>query len=390
VILYFLALAFGIHIVLVNLGIGFSTVIPFLKRAGEKSGNKLYLDTSRQLMNFYAAVYALAGVFGTAFTVFLLSFYPAFIGLAGHLTFVPFGLAILAIVIHFFAIIAYWYGWEKWSSGTHFFIGIILLVSAYLIPLGFRAVSAFLNIPAGLELSPKPHLNVAAALLNPTYLPLYIKSITAALAAGFFTIASAYMIKYVKGDREAVEVVKKFASPATITFILAVIFGLIYAETLALYSNYKFVNAFGFLIGVEAQYDFSWIFIIKVVMMILQAAAIYELLKLRKGEEVKGKMIMLAGPAALITVFAGEMLNSFSQYPYFVAKLGEPGFASAIPEPLRTFLAERLNLELANPLASSTDLYLITLLFLVPLLISAAVFLYILLLGKERTLPAET
>ena len=86
-ILYFLALVFGLHIVMVNLGIAFSTVIPILKRKGEKENNEIYLRTSKQLMNFYAATYGLAGVFGTAFTVFLLSFYPSFIGLAGHLTF---------------------------------------------------------------------------------------------------------------------------------------------------------------------------------------------------------------------------------------------------------------------------------------------------------------
>ncbi len=109
-------------------------------------------------MKFYAATYGLAGVFGTAFTVFLLSFYPAFIGLAGHLTFVPFGLAVMAIVIHFFTISAYWYGWDRWNGNTHFLLGLILLISVYIIPLGFRAISAFLNVPQGLELIPKPHL----------------------------------------------------------------------------------------------------------------------------------------------------------------------------------------------------------------------------------------
>ncbi len=198
-ILYFLALVFGLHIAMVNLGIALSTVIPLLKRNGEKSGKELYVRTARELMNFYAATYALAGVFGTAFTVFLLSFYPGFIGLASHIAFVPFGIAILAIAAHFFAISAYWYGWDRFSSNVHFAIGILLLATAYVIPLGFRAVSAFLNIPTGLQFEPKLHLDVFAALTNPTFLPLYAKSITAALAAGFFTISSAYALRYVKG-----------------------------------------------------------------------------------------------------------------------------------------------------------------------------------------------
>lgn len=276
-ILYFMALVFGLHIVMVNLGIAFSTTIPLLKRKGEKENNELYLKTSKQLMNFYAATYALAGVFGTAFTVFLLSFYPAFIGLAGHLTFVPLGLAVLAIAIHFFAITAYWYGWDRWSRNTHFLIGLILLVSVYMIPVGFRAVSAFLNMPQGLELAPKPHLNVIAALLNPTFLPLYLKSVTAALAAGFFTISSAYMLRYLRGEKEAIKIVDRFMPLAAITFVATVILGIIYAETLNVFVNYKFVNAFGILIGAKASYDFSWLFIIKLVMFAVQIFAIIAL-----------------------------------------------------------------------------------------------------------------
>ncbi len=391
-ILYFLALVFGIHITMVNLGIAFSTVIPFMKRKGEKENDELYIKTSKQLMRFYAATYALAGVFGTAFTVFLLTFYPAFIGLAGNLTFVPFGLAVMAIVIHFFAITAYWYGWDRWSSKTQFFIGLILLISVYIIPLGFRAISAFLNMPQGLELTPKPHLNVVAALLNPTFLPLYLKSVTASLTVGFFTISSAYMLRYMRGEKEAIRIVSRFMPLAAITFVATIVLGIIYAETLNVFVHYKFVNAFGVLIGAKAKYDFSWLFIIKLVMFAAQITAIIVFLKM--GKELRptgfGKSIVVAGPASLIAVFAGEMLNSFSQYPYFVAKLADKNFVSGIPEPLKTFLVERLNLELFNPLAASSELYLITLAFMVPLLISASFLLYMLLFGRDVVeIPAE-
>jgi cytochrome d ubiquinol oxidase subunit I len=388
-ILHFLALAFGLHIVMVNLGIAFSTVIPLLKREGERKKDELYLRTSRQLMNFYAATYALAGVFGTAFTVFLLSFYPAFIGLAGHLTLVPFGVAVLAIAIHFLAITAYWYGWDRWNRDTHFLIGLVLLISVYIIPLGFRTVSAFLNVPQGLELTPKPHLDFMAALLNPTFLPLYLKSLTAALAAGFFTISSAYTLRYLRGERDALRIVEKFMPLAAITFAITIVLGIIYAETLAIFVNYKFVNAFGILIGTRAEHDFSWIFVIKLIMFAVQVMAVLAFLRMRSiGFELKnwfGRAIISAGPASLIAVFAGEMLNSFSQYPYFVAKLGDHDFVASLPEGLRTFLAERLSLELSNPLATSPDLFLITILFLVPLLASATFLLYILLFGREET-----
>ncbi len=40
-ILYFLALVFGLHITMVNLGIAFSTIPP-MKRKGEKEKDELY------------------------------------------------------------------------------------------------------------------------------------------------------------------------------------------------------------------------------------------------------------------------------------------------------------------------------------------------------------
>ncbi len=372
-ILYFLAFVFGLHIVLVNLGIALSTSIPILKRLGEKRRNPLYVSTARELMGFYAATYALAGVFGTAFTVFLLSFYPGFIGLAGHIAFVPFAIAILAIAAHFLAISTYWYGWDRFSSGTHFLIGLVLLSTAYIIPLGFRAVSAFLNLPSGLEIEPKLHLDVVKALANPTFLPLYLKSVTAALAAGFLTISSAYAVRYGRGDSKAVEVVSKFMKPSAILLTLTILFGIIYAETLRVYVPYKFSNALCMFAG-KCEYDYSWLFAIKLALIAVQIFAIYSFF-VRKSV----KPVIAAGPAALTAIFAGEMLNSFSQYPYFVAKLSDENFVSSIPEPVRSMLAERLNLELANPLAASGDIYALTIAFLAPLTVAAIFFIYLVL-----------
>ena len=88
-IVVILSLALGLHIALVNLDIGLATLIPIMKRVGERREDEFLVRRAKSLMRYYAMTYAVAGVFGTAFTVALLAFYPAFIGLAGHLTWVP-------------------------------------------------------------------------------------------------------------------------------------------------------------------------------------------------------------------------------------------------------------------------------------------------------------
>jgi cytochrome d ubiquinol oxidase subunit I len=380
--IFFLALVFGLHVAMVNLGMTLSTVVPLFKRKAEIRKDSAMLNVSKELMRFYGATYAIAGVFGTAFTVFLLSFYPGFIGLAGHLTFVPFGIAILAIAIHFLAIALYWYGWDRFSSNTHYVVGLILLISVYLIPLGFRAISAFLNVPYGLELQPKLHLNVLAALANPTLLPLYLKSVTAALTAGTLTISSAYMFRYLKtGDEASIRVVHKFMPYAAVLMAVTLILGAIYAGTLYEFANYKFRNAF----GIDAEYNYSWLFAIKAVLIIVQIAAIaVYFTKIKKNDFSMAKLVVVAGPAALAAVFAGELLNSLSQYPYLVAALGDPAFVASIPEPARSMLANVLDLSKVSPLATEQSLYIITLVFLVPLLASMVFFLYLLLFASEK------
>ncbi|ALL01312.1 cytochrome bd-type quinol oxidase, subunit 1 [Pyrodictium delaneyi] len=330
----FLAFTFGIHVVMVNLGIGLAWLVPYFKMRAER-GEREFEDVARTLMRFYAATYGVAGVFGTAFTVFLLSYYPGFLGVAGNITLIPFGLSILAIALHFFSITAYWYGWGRWSRPVHNLIGLLLGVSALLIPLGFRVVFAFLNIPAGLGYDPaegKLYLDVGAALAkNPTFLPLYLKSIVAAFTATFMAVAGAYAYKaFFRAESEeerriALRVATMLAKPAIAGLVAMVLLGLWYAISLQ-NIPYKFNNVFadlGWNVGNgKAYYSVSWLFLLKMMLLAVQFAALaYALPALTKGslDTSRAKLLLYGGLAALATIAAGEYVNAFSQYPFFIA-----------------------------------------------------------------------
>lgn len=330
----FLAIMFGAHIVMVNLGIGLAWLVPYLKWRADR-GEKELEGPARELMKFYAATYGVAGVFGTAYTVFLLSYYPKFLGLAGHITLIPFGIAILAIILHFFSIAAFWYGWDRWSRAAHHFIGLLLGISALLIPLGFRAVFAFLNIPAGLGYDPvhnKFYLDVGAALTkNPTYWPLYLKSIAAAFAATLSVVAGAYAYKAffrAKSEEErraALRVARMTATPAIIALVITALFGVWYAVSLQ-NVPYKFNNVFASLGWKTADgkvyYNMSWLFVLKMVFASIQLIALAVAIPaLAAGRMSPGKarFLLLGGILGLLTILAGEYLNAFSQYPFFIA-----------------------------------------------------------------------
>ncbi|BES81561.1 cytochrome ubiquinol oxidase subunit I [Pyrodictium abyssi] len=436
----FLAFVFGLHIVMVNLGIGLAWLVPYFKRRADQ-GEREFEDVAKTLMRFYAATYGVAGVFGTAFTVFLLSYYPKFLGVAGNITLIPFGLSILAIALHFFAITAYWYGWDRWSRPVHNLIGLLLGVSALLIPLGFRAVFAFLNIPAGLGFDSaegKLYLDVVAALTkNPTFWPLYLKSIAAAFTATFMAVAGAYAYKaFFRAESEeekrtALRVASMLAKPALVLLLVTAALGFWYAISLQ-NVPYKFNNVFaglGWSVGSgEAYYSVSWLFLLKMLLFLVQLAAmVYALPALAKGslDAGKAKLLLYGGLAALATIAVGEYVNAFSQYPFFIAVWPDvlagnvpvealPSFGISIPaEALPAVvsavnsvvllegsgkaaailsemgIAKYFNLnEVVNRIAVDAGVVALTLVFVAALMIGVVYLLYILLFPPRKQVAA--
>ena len=397
---FWLALTFGLHIVMVNLGIFLALFVPYLKMKADKQNDKALDAVAYKLMRFYAATYGLAGVFATAYTVFLLSFYPNFLGLAGHLTLIPFGIAILMIVLHFFSITGFYYGWYRWSRSVHYFFGFTLALSSLLIPFGFRAVFAFLNIPVGLKLDGgKLSLDVAEALTNPTFWPLYFKSIVGAVTAGAIAVLGGLAWSYYKSNDEAYKkaIEKTVPTLATISLaglVLMLFLGFWYAISLQ-NIPYKFNNVFaslGWKVGDGvAHYNVAWVFVLKMLFYAFQLYVIFTAYYHLKSGTIpagKEKLLLAAGFAALATVMLGEYLNAFSQYPYFIACLGSP---EACPDTIKQLdpatlqrLATILDLRNYNDLATVGAVQALTTGFMVFLLASAFYFLYVLLVKEEK------
>ncbi len=241
-----------------------------------------------------------------------------------------------------------------------------MMVSAILIPLGFRAVFGFLNVPMRLELQPKIHLDAIKALANPTFLVLYPKSIFASYALTFTILAGVFAYRAGRGDGRAELYAGKFAKLGLAFLVLTAVLGAVYAETLRIFAPYKFDNAFGMLLGINAKYDVSWMLLLKIAFVSIQFAAIVYFLKSRGVRSAE-----VAGAAGIGAVFIGEMLNAFSQYPLLIANV------SGLPPAVVKSLEGILNMAKPNPLTTMSSLYAITLAFLIPLLICFGVLIYL-------------
>ncbi len=405
VTVFWLALTFGVHIAMVNLGIFLALFVPYFKWKADKAGDAGLDKVAYKMMRFYAATYAVAGVFGTAYTVFLLSYYPDFIGLAGHITLIPFGIAILMIALHFFSIATFYYGWYKWERSVHHTIGVLLAISALLIPFGFRAVFAFLNVPEGLYLKPDGTLglDVGAALANPTFLPLYLKSIVAAVTAGAIAVIGGLAYSYARSDDEEYKrgvehVVKTLAPVAAGGLILMFILGLWYALSLRVVP-YKFNNIFASLgwsvAGGKAEYNVAWVFVLKMILYLAQVYVVFTAYKLLSRGEIpvdRAKTLLATGFIALATIVLGEYLNAFSQYPYFIACLGSPehcDLLKKLPPDAVKQLAPILDLRQYNELATIGPVTGLTVAFMIFLIAVAVYFFYAVFLKPEQAAPQE-
>jgi len=304
------------------------------------------------------------------------------------------------IVLHFFSIATYYYGWYRWSRGVHYTIGFLLALSAILIPLGFRAVFAFLNIPVGLYFEGgKPTLHVTEALGNPTLLPLYLKSLIASITAGSLAIAGGLAYSYHKSNDEAYKraiekVLKQLAPVGLIGLVLMFFLGLWYALAIK-QIPYKFNNIFaslGWKTGDGAvHYNVAWLFVLKMILYIFQLVVIVSVYKYMKTGAMpfgKARLLLYGGLAALITVMLGEWLNAFSQYPFFIACLGSPqpctDILARIPKDQLPALAQILSLEHTNKLALISGVKMLTNLFMVFLLASVVYFFYAYFFKQEK------
>ncbi len=373
-----ISVTFGFHIALVNLDIALATIIVLMKWIGDSRRDDFMKARARTLMRYYASTYAVAGVFGTAFTVVLLSFYPSFLGLAGNIAWAPFSIAILMIVLRFLSIAGYWYLWDRVSSLAHMIVGAAMAVSGFLIPFGFRAVFAFLNAPYGLELSPKPHLDLIKALSNPTFAPLYIKSVLGAMAVGSMVLVAAYSWRYLttlENEDRYLDLIKNLSESGLVFLVLSILAGGWYSMSLFTASPYKFYNVFGSMMGVKPEHDLSGMFYVKMMVVAAQLLLLlYIFMEVRKSRlsERKARYALALAPLALAGVVCSELLNMYSQLPYFVAR---PDLVKKLPE----LMAQALMTTNVNSLANLPSLFLITTALLVPLIAAVLLLFYLIL-----------
>lgn len=239
-----LSWAFDVHLPLVYTVLGILWTTPFIEYIGWKRNDSRYLELNKVLLNYLIAVYAIGGVFGTIVTVFLAGLMPVFTNLAGVVLWPVWATAIIAGVIITIPVIGLYYRtYSRWSHRNHAILGVLLAISATIIPLMFRLVFAYTAYPAGTYITPDPSsiigfdlsVNVYQAVQNPLYLPLFASTMSAALAFTGLMMLFGFSLRYrgLPHQDLGISIGKK----------LALVFGLLYAAFTSVYLYEVYLNS---------------------------------------------------------------------------------------------------------------------------------------------------
>jgi cytochrome d ubiquinol oxidase subunit I len=261
-----------------------------------------------------------SGVWGTIITVVLAGFFPTLMATATDIIFLPILIALTSILIRIPTIALFWYTWGKIRPGLHTLVGLVMAVSGFGVPFGFRYIFAELTYPYALVMAMQGMKDVAriAVFFNPLYPWLLLHTWFGALSIGGFLVASFFTIK---GNVNV-----KFAWIGLWhgVLFLAVqgVLGPTYLFNLSFRAPLLYANILG---QTGSTFDIAPLFALKlslITFLVLASVKVWR--KIKRGYGVVPRYALILGPVAIMVAIIGEFMNDGGRYPYLVL-LGNSG-----------------------------------------------------------------
>ncbi|MET1123825.1 MAG: cytochrome ubiquinol oxidase subunit I, partial [Archaeoglobaceae archaeon] len=297
--LAFFALGFAllIHIIFVSITIGVGWISAFSRLSAYLKNSSYHERFARKTFRILVVFELFSGVWGTIITVFLAGFFPSLTALATNVLFVPILIALISIMIRIPSIGIFWYTWGKIHPRYHSAIGMVMAISGFTVPLGFRAIFSEINKPTALaEFMEGVAVSPLAAYTSVLYWLLYFHTIFAVMSVGGFVVA--YLMS-LERDTEGMRIGYLYGLGF---LILQIPVGKIYWASLRDFSPYMFSNiTFGsFLPAFIAKLSAVTVLVFLSVIGYIRESVSY----------AKYSLIL-----ALLAVFLGELMNSGARYP---------------------------------------------------------------------------
>lgn len=256
-----------------------------------------------------------SGLFGTIITVVLAGLWTMLVNIVTTILFIPLLISIIGIILRLTSIVGFWYTWNISNKKVHLGIGLIMALSGFMIPAGFRYIFALIDNPVGVDSLNPVSGNIWIALANPIYPPLLLHTWVGAVSMGFLTLASGFALIQHK-DTVYQYWMRKLVLYGSLLVVFQVFIGVWLAYTLNIHAPYMATNIFGEFLGQGSGYMVSrFTFIVMLISGILIIIIGLGYSKLNIGS-VTG--VYFLGPLAVLSLIAGEVSHDISRYPYMI------------------------------------------------------------------------
>jgi cytochrome d ubiquinol oxidase subunit I len=189
-----MAVSLAFHIVFAAVGVGMPLLMAIAEGLYLRSREAVYLDLARRWAGGTAILFAVGAVSGTVLSFELGLLWPRFMAYAGGIIGMPFSLEGFAFFTEAIFLGIYLYGWDRIPAVMHWLAGIVVAVSGMLSAVFVVTVNAWMNAPAGFEMTGGRVTSVdpIAAMLNPASLQQVIHMVLAAYVATAFAVAAVH------------------------------------------------------------------------------------------------------------------------------------------------------------------------------------------------------
>jgi cytochrome d ubiquinol oxidase subunit I len=195
----------GFHIVFAVLGVGMPLLMCVAEGLALRRNDKTWMELARRWSRAFGILFAVGAVSGTVLSFELGLLWPSFMAFAGSMVGLPFTAEGFAFFLEAIYLGLYLYGWDRLSPRAHWLTSIPIALSGAASSLFVVMANAWMNSPSGFTLGPGRKLlsvDPVAAAFNPSTQTEDPHMLVSAYVVTGFLVAAVYAAGMLRGRHD--------------------------------------------------------------------------------------------------------------------------------------------------------------------------------------------
>jgi cytochrome d ubiquinol oxidase subunit I len=200
-----MAVTLGAHILLAVFGVGMPLLLLAAEWRHLRTGDPVWRALAHRWSKVFAVLFAVGAVSGTVLSFELGLLWPTFMSRYGAVIGFPFAMEGFAFFLEAIFVGIYLYGWQRLPPRVHWWCGVPIAASGAASAWFVVTVNAWMNCPRGFRWENGRAIDVdpLAAMLNPCAWPQTMHMLVAAYMVTGFLVASYYAWRLLGGEDSA-------------------------------------------------------------------------------------------------------------------------------------------------------------------------------------------